>query len=160
MGFSLWWLPLLQSMGLESTGSVVTARGLSCSSACGIFLDQGSNPCPLHWQADSYPLCHQGSPTFLTVFSVSAELELNLLATLNTCCSLHALSLTSRLWVYQFLYLIGSPRCPGAGILPLHSYHSHYRSSKHHLFTRLCDQTLSSWKAETRSSMAVSPSLT
>ena len=24
--------------------------------------DQGSNPCPLHWQADSQPLRHQGSP--------------------------------------------------------------------------------------------------
>ena len=34
--------------GLSSYGT-----GLSCSSACGIFLDQGSNPCPLHWQADS-----------------------------------------------------------------------------------------------------------
>ena len=32
-------------------GSV--AHGLSCSVACGIFLDQGSNPCPLHWQVDS-----------------------------------------------------------------------------------------------------------
>ena len=30
--------------------------------ACGIFLDQGSNPCPLPWQADSYPLYQQGSP--------------------------------------------------------------------------------------------------
>ena len=29
------------------------AHGLSCSVACGIFPDQGSNPCPLHWQADS-----------------------------------------------------------------------------------------------------------
>ena len=29
-----------------------------------IFLDQGSNSCPLHWQADSYPLCHQQSPCF------------------------------------------------------------------------------------------------
>ena len=29
--------------------------------ARGVFLDQGSNPCPLHWQAASYPLCHQGS---------------------------------------------------------------------------------------------------
>ena len=38
------------------------AHGLSCSSACGIFPDQGSNPCPPHWQADSYPLRHQGSP--------------------------------------------------------------------------------------------------
>ena len=39
--------------GLQSTGSVVVAHGFSCSSACGIFLDQGSNPCPLLWQADS-----------------------------------------------------------------------------------------------------------
>ena len=30
------------------------AHGLSCSTACGIFPDQGSNPCPLHWQADSF----------------------------------------------------------------------------------------------------------
>ena len=34
-------------------GSVVVAYGLSCPVACWIFLDQGSNPCPLHWQADS-----------------------------------------------------------------------------------------------------------
>ena len=32
---------------------VVVARGLSCSSARGIFPDQGSNPCPLHWQVAS-----------------------------------------------------------------------------------------------------------
>ena len=37
-------------------------HGLSCSAACGIFPGQGSNPCPLHWQADSQPLRHQGSP--------------------------------------------------------------------------------------------------
>ena len=29
--------------------------GLSCSAARGIFLAQGSNPCLLHWQADSLP---------------------------------------------------------------------------------------------------------
>ena len=33
--------------------SVVVVYQLSCPAACGIFLDQGSNPCPLHWQADS-----------------------------------------------------------------------------------------------------------
>ena len=38
---------------LQSTGSVVVAHGLSCSTACGIFPDQGLNPCPLHWQANS-----------------------------------------------------------------------------------------------------------
>ena len=35
-------------------GSVVVAHGLSCSTTCGIFPDQGSNPCPLHWQADFF----------------------------------------------------------------------------------------------------------
>ena len=39
--------------GLQSAGSVVVAHGLSCSAACGIFPDQGSNLCPLHWQVDS-----------------------------------------------------------------------------------------------------------
>ena len=55
----------LQMCGLQQlwhAGSVVVVHGLSCSAACGIFLDQGSNPCPLHWQADSQPLHHQGSP--------------------------------------------------------------------------------------------------
>ena len=35
---------------------------LSCSEACGILWDRGSNPCPLHWQVDSLALSHQGSP--------------------------------------------------------------------------------------------------
>ncbi|KAJ8776297.1 hypothetical protein J1605_015595 [Eschrichtius robustus] len=48
-------------------GSVVVAHGPSCSAACGIFADQGSNPCPLHWQADSQPLRHQGSPQILDI---------------------------------------------------------------------------------------------
>ena len=38
---------------LEYAGSVVMAHGLSCSAACGIFLDQGLNPSPLHWEAYS-----------------------------------------------------------------------------------------------------------
>ena len=37
--------------GLWNTDSVVVAHGLSCSAACGIFLDQGLNSCLLHWQA-------------------------------------------------------------------------------------------------------------
>ena len=56
-------LPLLwRSTGSRRAGSVVVAHGPSCSTACGIFPDQGSNLCPLHWQADSQPLRHQGSP--------------------------------------------------------------------------------------------------
>ena len=42
----------------------IVAHGPCCSAACGIFPDQGSNPCPLHWQADSQPLRHQGSPYY------------------------------------------------------------------------------------------------
>ena len=56
---------LLRSTGSRRAGSVVVAHGPSCSAACRIFPDQGSNPCPLHWQADSQPLHHQGSPHFL-----------------------------------------------------------------------------------------------
>ena len=52
---------LLRSTGSRRAGSVVVAHGPSCSEACGIFPDQGLNPCPLHWQADSQPLRHQGS---------------------------------------------------------------------------------------------------
>ena len=53
---------LLRSTGSRCSGSAIVAHGPSCSVACGIFPDQGSNPCPLHWQADSQPLRHQGSP--------------------------------------------------------------------------------------------------
>ena len=47
---------------LWSTGSVVVGQGLSCSTTCGIFLQQRSYLCPLHRQADSLPLSHPGSP--------------------------------------------------------------------------------------------------
>ena len=66
----------VQSAGLSScgtwawqlllSGSRVQAQqlwcaGLSCSVTCGILSDQGLNPCPLHWQVDSYPLYHERS---------------------------------------------------------------------------------------------------
>ena len=67
-GFSLQWPPSLRSTGSRSTGfgscSLQALEHLDFSScgtgtcfpmACGIFPDQESNPCPLHWQADSYP---------------------------------------------------------------------------------------------------------
>ena len=44
---------LLRSTGSRCAGSVVVPHGPSCSAACGIFPEQGTNPCPLHWQADS-----------------------------------------------------------------------------------------------------------
>ena len=60
---------LLWSTGSRRAGSAVVAHGPSCSAACGIFPDQDSNPCPLHWQADSQPLHHQGSPKYIFLFS-------------------------------------------------------------------------------------------
>ena len=61
-GLSLLRPLLLWSTGSRHTGSVIVAHGPSRSAACGILPDQGSNPRPLHWQADSQPLRHQGSP--------------------------------------------------------------------------------------------------
>ena len=87
-GFSLWWPLTLRSTGsrrvgfsscstwalvvaprLQSTGAAVVAHGPSCSAACGILPDQGSNPCPLQWQADSQPLHHQGSPALTLIIA-------------------------------------------------------------------------------------------
>ena len=61
-GLSLSCPLLLRSTGSRRAGSVVVAHGPSCSAACGISPDQGSNPRPLHRQADPQPLRHQGSP--------------------------------------------------------------------------------------------------
>ena len=61
-GLSLLQPLLLRSTGSRRAGSVIVAHGPSCSTACGILPDQGSNPRPLYRQADSQPLRHQGSP--------------------------------------------------------------------------------------------------
>ena len=50
--------------------------GPSRSAACGIFRDQGLNPCPLHWQADSQPLRHQGSPRIF-IFHLFLSLQIS-----------------------------------------------------------------------------------
>ena len=56
---------------LSSCGSRAVERWLSSRGAwaqllhgSGIFPDQGPNPCPLHWQADSQLLRHHGSPIY------------------------------------------------------------------------------------------------
>ena len=55
IGFSLRWLFSFQNMG-----SLIVIHGLSYPTACGIFLDQGSNLRAQHWQAYSQLLDHQG----------------------------------------------------------------------------------------------------
>ena len=41
-------------LSLWCIGSSVVACRLSCRKASGIFPDQGSNPCPLHWKVDGF----------------------------------------------------------------------------------------------------------
>ena len=63
------WPQELQLVGSRATGAAVKAQGLSYPAACGIFPDQGWNPCPLHRQAGSLPLNQQRSPgVFLSFF--------------------------------------------------------------------------------------------
>ena len=52
----------LSNCDSKAPGPIVVTHGLSWSTACGIFPDQGWNLCLLYWQADFLPQCHQGSP--------------------------------------------------------------------------------------------------
>ena len=69
---------LLRGTGSRHAGSAVVAHGPSCSAACGIFPGQGSNPCPLHQQADSQPLRHQGSPDIHFKVSIPSSVNVDL----------------------------------------------------------------------------------
>ena len=71
MGLSLSRSLLLRSTSSRRAGSVIVAHGPTCSVACGIFPDQGSNPCPLHWQADSQPLRPGKPPRTVSPFNFS-----------------------------------------------------------------------------------------
>ena len=74
---------VVEAPGLQSTGSVVVVHRLSCSSACGIFLDQGSNLCLLHWQ--SFTTEPSGKPQTPLPLAESVGLEVNL----DLCSSEH-----------------------------------------------------------------------
>ena len=53
LDFSLQRLLLLWSINSRHPGSAAASDRLSCSTVGRIFLDQGLNPYPLHWQVDS-----------------------------------------------------------------------------------------------------------
>ena len=55
------WASVVSNPRLQTTSSIVVTHCFCCSLACGIFLDQGSNLCLLHWRENSLPLSHQGS---------------------------------------------------------------------------------------------------
>ena len=83
---------LVAEHGLEGAlATVVGAHGLSCSTACGSFLDQGSNPCLLHWKVDFLPLSHQGSPICYIYFKCLFLWSISSLS-FDTGSSVHSLS--------------------------------------------------------------------
>ena len=47
-------------------GPAVVAHRVSCSVACGIFPDQGLNPCPLHCKVKSYHWTTREGPLVTT----------------------------------------------------------------------------------------------
>ena len=68
--------------------------GVSCHFILpGVFLTQGSNPCLLHWQTDSLPLSHQGSPKLYGLFLKSWKHS-----EANTVLSSYWSDIPGRLW--------------------------------------------------------------
>ena len=59
-------LQRLWARKLHSAQARSCACGFRCSTAGGIFQDQGSNPYPLRWWVDSHVLYHQGTPIMFT----------------------------------------------------------------------------------------------
>ena len=89
------------------------AHRLSSSAACGIFPDQGSNPCPLHWQADSQPLRHQGSPQPAFLSSPLYEYTLNALI-IQLKPFFFSFNFFLKLFIYLFMAVLGLRFCARA----------------------------------------------
>ena len=95
--------------GIQSTGSVVAAHELRCSTARGIFLGQGSSPCPLH---------HQESPSSPCLTAVSIEGG-SLCGCAHTCSWTSAeRSVSVNLAFSRPLALKASPGCDCTACLP------------------------------------------
>ena len=85
---------------LGTRASVVVAHGLSGSAACGIFPDQGLNPCPLHWQASSLLLTYTLPPSPGTKLSISF-LAFHLISPIFWYCFFFNIYLF--IWLHQVL---------------------------------------------------------
>ena len=86
-GLSLLWPLPLRSTGSGRADPAAMAHGPSRSAVCGIFPDRGTNPRPLHRQADSQPLRHQGSlgPRFCIEILPGASLVARWLGVQGSC---------------------------------------------------------------------------
>ena len=115
-----WWPLLWCSTGSRCLVSVGTARGLenpgstvveqlSCSKACGIFLDKELNLCLMYWQADSLPLSrHQFLPPFFFFFKFLQRLIgcLPTFCLAYTCVCFHPPHLS---WILLYVFSCGKP---------------------------------------------------
>ena len=86
---------------------------LSSYEACRILRDQGLNPYPLHWQADSYPVCTKGvHRTYILLTNLIYNLCIVLFFTFHRILSLVCFTLEywlilwapRILWAFYFIY--------------------------------------------------------
>ena len=99
---------LLRSTGSRCAGSVAVAHGLSCSAACGIFPDQGSNPCPCigrqilnHCATREAPTIH--NLTFSYMLSWISSLGSKILRVKTTSFSLFQLSSVKQVLAWDWI---------------------------------------------------------
>ena len=76
------------SRGTRTQAHSLWCMGLADPRHVVIFPDRGSNPCLLHWQADSLPLSHQGSPFGDLFTKTFLEVEQSSCALLKINCKL------------------------------------------------------------------------
>ena len=138
-GFSLpclllFWSTESRHTGFSSCGSWALECRLSscgtraCSVACGVILDQASNLCPLHWQSESLPLSHQGSPSCGSPFHSLDIPSLFLSQGLCTCHVLHLDSLPLYLTMATPFDILGEATLPKGAL----SYDFLLYISQHH----------------------------
>ena len=121
-GFSCCRVWALGHVGFSSSGSWALEHRLNscgswlgCSTPCGIFPDQRSNPCLLHWQMDSLLLSHQGCPKMSLIVRLSYTTEkekccpwnwYNAFLSLSVSYSLNAFSNLFRYSFFHYMSLL------------------------------------------------------
>ena len=111
--------PLTIAASLAAEHRLQTRRLSNCgsrpsrSAACGILPDQGANPCPLHWQANSQPLRHQGSPCFFLVIEFLCGWEFGITGWCLSCFPLTSSALfPSLLTLFYWVFFTGHHLAP------------------------------------------------
>ena len=109
-------------VALGRAGSEAVTHGLRCSAVCGILPDQRSNPCLLHWQVDSLPLEHQGSPISsilllktpgpLKVVCAQTSHSVRVRADLRAYRTRKMMSMSGSDWLWDASARLGAPRSP------------------------------------------------